>query len=147
MTDSNLLALHAAVTWLLVGLIWFVQVVHYPLFAAVGDEQSVTYAVEHQRLTGYVVIAPMLLELGLAVILVARADSGERWLPILGLGLLAVVWLSTFLLQVPLHRQLLDGQDPVVVERLVATNWIRTLAWSARGCLALWMLRGTVSSG
>ena len=33
---SALLAAHAAATWALVGLIWTVQVVHYPLFALVG---------------------------------------------------------------------------------------------------------------
>lgn len=31
-----LLLVHAAATWAMVGLVWFVQVVHYPLFAQVG---------------------------------------------------------------------------------------------------------------
>ena len=136
----RVLLLHAGVTWLLVGLIWFVQVVHYPLFASVGEDQSAGYAAQHQRLTGFVVIVPMLLELSLAALLVLRATPGERLLPIVGLSLLAIIWLSTFLLQVPCHRQLLEGAGVEVVDRLVATNWIRTVSWSLRGVLALWML-------
>ena len=36
--DVLLLLLHAAATLFMTGLIWFVQVVHYPLFARVGED-------------------------------------------------------------------------------------------------------------
>ena len=32
-----LLLLHAGATFFMCGLIWFVQIVHYPLFAQVGS--------------------------------------------------------------------------------------------------------------
>ena len=32
------LIIHAAATWFMVGLIWFVQIVHYPMFANVGRD-------------------------------------------------------------------------------------------------------------
>lgn len=46
---------HAAATLFMVGLIWFVQVVHYPLFAKVGPDVFVPYAASHGNLTGLVV--------------------------------------------------------------------------------------------
>ena len=61
-------------------------------------------------------------------------------LPWLGVGLLVVIWLSTFLLQVPRHRTLESGFDISVHRRLVGTNWIRTFAWSLRGLLVLWIV-------
>ncbi len=49
---------HLLATALLPGLIWFVQVVHYPLFAAVGQEGFHAYERQHQRLKAFVV-APL----------------------------------------------------------------------------------------
>jgi hypothetical protein len=40
---------HLAATAAMVGLIWFVQVVHYPLFASVGADEFVAYENAHTR--------------------------------------------------------------------------------------------------
>ncbi len=58
-----------------------------------------------------------------------------------GALLLALVWFSTFLIQVPCHETLAVSFQAQVHRRLVATNWIRTVAWTLRGMLALAMLR------
>ncbi len=58
----------------------------------------------------------------------------------LGVGLVALIWLSTVHLQVPMHLRLERGFDPVVQHSLVTTNWMRTVAWSLRGLLVLWMM-------
>lgn len=53
---------HVAATLFMVGVIWFVQVVHYPLFPRVGPEKFSLYLEAHSRLTTYVVGSPMLVE-------------------------------------------------------------------------------------
>lgn len=53
---------HLAATLSMVGLIWFVQIVHYPLFAYVGAEKFIAYEAAHARLTTWVVAPPMLTE-------------------------------------------------------------------------------------
>ena len=53
---------HAAATWFLVGLIWIIQVVHYPLFARVGEDGFVAYEAAHTRLISLVVGPAMLVE-------------------------------------------------------------------------------------
>ncbi|MDP9425766.1 MAG: hypothetical protein M3P37_06925 [Actinomycetota bacterium] len=124
----------------MVGLIWFVQVVHYPLFARVGEEGFLLYSDAHSRLTSYVVGPPMLLEAGTALLLVfLRPEGVPLYLAIVGLALVAVIWLSTALLQVPRHTALGAGFDRSAWRGLVGTNWIRTAAWSARGLIVLWM--------
>jgi hypothetical protein len=52
---------HLAVTLFMVGMIWFVKVVHYPLFAKVGPEGFTLYSKAHSHLTGYAVGPPMLI--------------------------------------------------------------------------------------
>lgn len=126
------LLLHVAATLYMTGVIWFVQTVHYPLFAKVGDPGFVAYQAGHLRFTAYVVVPGMLLELGTGILLLPVAPPEIRGLLWLGLALLAVVWISTFLLQVPQHRRLERGFDAEAWSRLVRTNWVRTAAWSAR---------------
>ena len=54
-----LLLIHAGATLYMTGLIWFVQVVHYPLMARVGEDGFAEYEKHHQRLTTWVVAPPM----------------------------------------------------------------------------------------
>ena len=53
--EVNVTLVHAAATWFLVGLIWIIQVVHYPLFARVGEDGFVAYEAAHTRLISLVV--------------------------------------------------------------------------------------------
>jgi hypothetical protein len=130
--------IHAAATLAMVGLIWFVQVVHYPLMAQVGQQRFTRYAASHSVRTTCVVAPPMLVEAALAGLLAVRPPPGvsatAAWV---AFGLVGVIWLSTALLQVPMHRRLASGFDTQAHRRLVSSNWIRTIAWSVRGFIVL----------
>jgi hypothetical protein len=127
---------HLAATLVMVGVIWFVQLVHYPLFAGVGAAGFAAYAREHARRTTWVVAPTMLVELATGVALVWRRPVAlPAWGVWAGVALLALVWGSTFALQVPRHDELRDGFDGGAHRRLVRTNWLRTAAWTARGAL------------
>jgi len=136
------LKLNLAATLYMTGLIWFVQLVHYPLFAKVGTENFAAYESLHRHLTGVAVAPAMLLELATAVVLAVHPPpllrSEWAWA---GLALVAVIWASTFLLQVPQHDILQRGFAARSHERLVATNWIRTAAWTLRAGGLLWLIR------
>jgi len=134
---------HAGATWFMTGLIWFVQIVHYPLMGSVTADAFPAYAQAHQRRTTWVVGPAMLIEAGCALLLVWLPHGGFtgttlRWV---GLALLALIWASTFSVQTPLHARLASGVDRAVWHRLLATNWLRTIAWSVRGIIALALLR------
>lgn len=138
---QTLLLVHLTATLFMVGVIWFVQVVHYPLFGRVGSDAFTRYEADHTRLTTYVVMPPMLVEMGTALLLLAwRPAEAPAWLPWLGVSLLAVIWGSTFLLQVPCHEQLTGGFAQEVHHRLVSSNWVRTVCWTARGVIAVWLV-------
>ena len=124
--------LQAAVTLFMTGVIWFVQIVHYPLMARVGIAGFQSYECDHARLTSYVVTVPMIVELLLAFYVAFRLPDAFS---IAGAVLVIVIWLSTFLFQVPQHDVLRNGFEASAHARLVATNWIRTVAWSMRALL------------
>jgi hypothetical protein len=132
---------HAAATLFMVGVIWFVQVVHYPLFARVGWAGFAAYSTAHTRLTGLVVGPPMLVEAATAVALVVSTPPEvSGWLVRVGLVLLAGIWLSTALLQSPRHTELGRGLDLSAHRSLVTSNWLRTVLWSLRGFVVLSIL-------
>ncbi|MGE3181362.1 MAG: hypothetical protein AB7N71_07010 [Phycisphaerae bacterium] len=129
---------HLVSTLLLVGLIWVIQLVHYPLFARVGTDSFPAYEREHQlRIT--LIIGPLMpLETAAALGMLFVADAGTpRVLAIVGFALVAANWLSTWLLQVPCHKKLSKGFDAAAHRRLVNTNWLRTMAWTLRGGIAV----------
>jgi hypothetical protein len=136
-----LLLLNFAAAAYLAGLIWMVQVVHYPSFGLVPKEAWVAYHAAHTRRMGYVVMAPMVVELGLAIWLAwagrAALPGGAGWW---SLGLVGLIWAATFFISVPFHNRLEKGFDYIAIDGLTRTNWIRTLAWTARAGLLGWLL-------
>jgi len=133
---SLLLSFHSASTWALVGLIWTIQLIHYPLFAQVGQEAFKTYHRRHTTQITWIVAPLMFTELGTAAWLVI-AGSRDPWF-LTSLVPLAFNWLSTWRVQIPLHDQLAQGFDAQSHARLVRTNWWRTAAWTLRGiCLMM----------
>jgi hypothetical protein len=124
------------------GLIWFVQVVHYPLFARTDTAHSPDYADENQRRTAPVVLPPMLIEAATATLIALSPPPAiGRPVALAGLAMVAALWVSTLLVQMPLHARLKhDGHTQSTVAALVQTNWVRTVLWSARALLAIWML-------
>ena len=138
----TILLAQAGASCAMAGLIWFVQLVHYPAYRFVGEGDFRRYQTHHQRSTSWVVGPPMLVELSAAVALViwpvADFHAGWAWG---GLGLLGLVWASTAFCQMPLHATLLASGAAAEVERLVHSNWVRTIGWSMRAALSLAMLQ------
>lgn len=135
--QATLLAVHLLATAAMVGVIWFVQVVHYPLFARVGGEGFPDYQARHQRLTSFVVGPLMGVEVVTAAWIALRPPEGvPAGLALTGVLLLLAVHLATATCSVPSHGRLARGFDPATHAFLVRTNWIRTVGWSLRGVLA-----------
>ena len=140
MSSAWMIVVHAAATWALVGLIWTIHVVHYPLFAAVGSGFRAYHESHMQRIT-FIVAPLMLVELATAFLLWTSPPAGtdgRMWL--VGLVLLAVVWIETGLFAVPQHGRLEAGFDEGTHRALMIGNLVRTLAWTARGLLVAWIV-------
>lgn len=133
-----ILACQLAVVFVLVGLIWFVQLVHYPLLAEVGVDSFVRYETLHRQLITPLVAPLMFLEAsGACLLILTVRQSGSLRFAWAAFLVLVIIWASTFLWQVPLHERLNEGFNAAAHLELVRSNWLRTLAWSARGALLL----------
>ena len=131
--ETLVLPVHAVATLAMFGLIWMVQLVHYPLMAWVGRESFPAWHERHLRWMTWVVGPFMLAEVAAALCLLESPPAGApAWLPWAGIALVMVVWISTATLQVPMHRRLERGWDERAHRMLVRTNWVRTAAWTAR---------------
>ena len=129
------------------GLIWLVQVVHYPIFARVSAADWTAFHDFHTNRISLIVIPTMLLELGgtlwHGVLLFSEPEAARFGVFMVAHACVIGVWASTFLIQVPLHNRLAQGPDADIVARLVNTNWIRTVLWTLRGLLLSWIVAGS----
>lgn len=122
----------------MVGVAWFVQVVHYPLFERVGSEAFLTFHAEHSSRTSLVVVLPMAVELVSSLWLAIDpplSASGEPLtvLAIAGAVLAGLTWLITFAGAVPAHSRMSGGFDSSAHRSLMRSNLARTIAWTAHG--------------
>jgi len=144
----TLLLLQMVTTWAMTAVIWFVQLVQYPSFARVGAGEFAAFHSLHSTRITFVVAPLMVIEALSSVALVWRAPpfvpAAEAWV---GLGLVAVAWASTALLQVPMHQRLAAGFDEAAWRFLCRSNWVRTMAWSGRALLVSLWLRSALEHG
>lgn len=136
MSHDTLFLVNACSSIFMAGLIWFVQVVHYPSFLDVEDSNFQRFHKNHVIRTGFVVIPPMLIELASSALLVFLYT--ELFLiDSLGLILVILIWISTFMLQAPAHHTLQKQFDRALAVKLIRTNWIRTVLWSLKALLSI----------
>jgi hypothetical protein len=143
---SAVLLAHAAATLALFGLIWTIQLVHYPMFAGVRRDEFPRWHETHATRISFLVGPLMGVEAVTAVLLCVAPPLGvPPGLVWLGAGLVLVHVASTAFLQVPLHRRLAAGFDAAAARSLVVTNWIRTAAWTLRAGLVLYLVERSTS--
>lgn len=127
--------IHLACTAAMTGIIWYVQWVHYPGFASVDQNHWPAFHRRHTGMTGAIVAPLMIGEAITGLILLALHPAWVAgWI---SLGLLTVVWLTTFMQMVPLHHRLEKNPNASLIRRLIEANRVRTAAWSGRFLLLL----------
>lgn len=138
---------HVGATMAMVGIVWFAQIVHYPLFAKVNPGSFVRYQDFNLRRTVFIVIPLQMIEMGTALLLIWKTPSGLLPLQVWSnLMLIVLIWGSTAFLQVPQQYKLARGFDVRGINFLIGTNWIRTIGWSLRCVIVLWMTLTLIQS-
>lgn len=138
---TAVLLVHALATFAMIGIIWMVQVVHYPLFALVGGAGFAAYEAAHSARMGALLLVPWGVEGLSGLALLALVPPGvPRWLVLADLALLGVTVLVTVAVSVPQHQVLGAGFDPGAHRLLVTTNWLRTAAWTGCGAISAALL-------
>jgi len=134
---EQLAILHLLATGFMVGLIWTIHAVHYPLFAFVPEPYE-PFQSEHMSRITKLLVVPWGIEVftALGLVLTAETDTQRNWSlagGVLVVGIVAV----TGLLAAPAHGRLLQRFDPEEHRQLMRVDLLRTLLWTARGGVAL----------
>jgi hypothetical protein len=129
------------------GLIWLIQVVHYPLFSMVSPENFTEYSTKHANSITPIVAIPMIIELITSFVLLF---SLPNWVTnqqaIFLFVIILLIFASTFFIQVPLHNTLQLGYNKELISKLVFSNWIRTVLWTAKSVIMIYLLTASKSS-
>jgi hypothetical protein len=140
--ESVLNLTHFCATWGMIGVIWFVQIVHYPLLAKVGLKEFPEFEKALTFRTSFIVIPLMVTEITASFLLLGlKYGTTLQTLVVLNFAAVLLIWISTFFIQVPLHNQLLLGFDSKAHAKLVKTNWLRTILWTTRGATSILILQ------
>ncbi len=125
---NTILIMHVFASLFMTGLCWFVQVVHYPLFHQINLNEFSRYESKN-FVTGFITIPVMTVELITGLYLLF---SFPDYLNFLNVFLMGIIGLSTAVFQVPIHLKLRSKASSKLIDKLIRTNWIRTISWTIR---------------
>lgn len=128
-----------AATLVNVGMIWFLQLNHYPLYETVGRDFFQAYIAAHDHRLLLPVVLPGAAAAVLTIALTAVRPAGvTRRCAWFLCAVIAVIFASTILIQGPAHLALeRDGYSAPIIARIVTSNWIRTIGWTVNAMVLL----------
>jgi len=116
-------------TSVMVGIIWVIQILHYPSFHFINTMKYVEFQQFHMTRISFIVIPVMFIELTSALLL---GYFFRSTLTIILIIILVGIWGVTFIFFTNVHQELTKGYDREIVNWLVKINWCRTTLWSLR---------------
>jgi hypothetical protein len=113
------------------GCMTTLQLQHYGIYPSVGKEHFADYMRANNRAAALPTIVPaMLLLLSSLALMLQRPGFIRPSETAAALSLNLVALLSTFLWQRPIQGHMAEsGYDEAKIRRLIAINWIRTIAY------------------
>ena len=139
-SDYYLFMIHLVSTSFMVGVIWIVQLVHYPTFLFIDEQKSYDFQKFHMSRISYIVMPAMTTELFSGIYIYIYSNMAiDSNLFLLALTILIINWVITALVFVKMHNKLLINYKIEIISLLVKWNWLRTLLWSVRLILLLRM--------
>ena len=129
----------------MVGLIWLIQLVSYHLFSYVNVGDFQKYHSRHVKKITPIVALAMTLEASIALILLIFTPSDSVGLLVINTLLVCLIWVSTAFIQIPYHQRLEFPKNQILyTEKLIKTNWIRTILWTFKLIISIWVLMSFV---
>ena len=141
------LLLCTVVIFYVLGEIWFVQIVVYPLFGKVGEDEYVAYHKFYISRIPLPVILPGFASFLLPIALVfLRPESVPLWMALANVTCGLIGLLVTGVLEIPRHARLeKGGKQEAVIRELILYNWPRTLSITGSALLTVMMLAAAFS--
>jgi hypothetical protein len=131
---------HIFTCFFMTGLIWLIQIVHYPSYRFIWKDQFDLFQKFHTTKITFIVAPVMILELASGCLLFFQYAPHSLF--ILNFVLLILTWSTTIVFSIPLHGRLSNEYNPIHIRSLIRTNWPRTILWSIRSVITIYILLG-----
>jgi len=133
MIENFIFYLHIITTSIMIGVIWVIQLVHYPSFHYIDRSSYELFQDFHMRNISWIVFPVMSVELVTGILLIQSPIFGSsNKLFFISMILLALIWFLTATLFISIHKNLSKGFNKDIINKLVNLNWLRTILWSLR---------------
>lgn len=140
MSGDALLLSNLSATLFLTGLVWFLQIVHLPLMLRASKLDFANFARIQRFRNTFLMAGPMLVEAVTGMWLWYDTPEGFSGGNLFrGAVLIVILWIVTLVGIVPLHSHLIDGYDESAIRSLMRRNWVRTVCWTLRAAMMIWV--------
>ena len=128
-------------TLMMTGIMWFVHLIHYPVLSYVNQTELAQYEQQHVKHTMKWAVLILVIEVVSATLLFWFRPANISIFPVaIGFALLIPIWVTTWSSCVPAHCKLENGFNSQVLQKLMKANFLRTLCWTFRTVIVIWML-------
>lgn len=111
----------------------FFQFIIYPLFNKVSSFDFECYFKKYLTRASRLIFPVLILDISLTVLLPFLPIGLSLINPLLlSYGMMALAYFSFLLVQIPFNLQLKEGQNPVIINKLIKYNWISVISCSIR---------------
>ena len=120
--------IHSLVDFGMCVVLWLVQLVIYPSFLRVEPSELIAWHKAYTFRVSFIILPLMFGQLVFTILSVLEDPSILEWV---AFALVLVCWILTFFVSVPLHRKIEQNDTTKETrQKLIATNWPRTILWS-----------------
>ena len=99
---SSVFIVNIIISFIATGLIWTIQLVHYPSMKFISDEKFTVFHNFHSKRISILAIPIMLIELFTSFLLFYQNGNSYHYIFAINLFIVILIWISTFLIQVPM---------------------------------------------
>ena len=133
--------INLVISFIATGLISTIQLVHYPSMKFIPKDKFKDFHTFHSQKISILAVPIMVIELVTSFLLFYRnTNNAYNDFVLINFIIIILIWASTFLLQVPIHNTLSMNKNEKLLDRLILTNWIRTILWTLRSILMVCFL-------
>ena len=129
-----LLIVNLFISSFMLGLILVTQIVSYPLFLKVEVDNFSIFHDDYVSRISFIAVPVMLGELFISTLVYFYFNTFLGFMILLSTIL---IFISTFIIQVPLHNKLKLANNRKHIIKLVNTNWIRTILWIIKSIFSI----------
>ena len=129
-----LLIVNFFISSFMLGLILVTQIVSYPLFLKVEVDNFSIFHDDYVSRISFIAVPVMLGELFISTLVYYYFNTCLGFMILLSIIL---IFISTFIIQVPLHNKLKLANNRKHIIKLVNTNWIRTFLWFVKSIFSI----------